>query len=308
MSSSTTRQLPAVRLPPALSPASDLQPSQKFELNWPQDPHLSPSTSRAAQLAAASQHAEHDGDGDGTVTGAGGAYPWHEAEQGNEPDSTPTSDPKDASGAHVPRLSRAFSMPLPSQLGHLKHPTRHSGSQRTTPPDPSAHDYKEISLELADSVQMVIQTLLQLAPPHLLDLAKEQFAACAVQIPTPSISALLTSMKNLNYMSAHMPELSSPEPSPTPSSSYLPSPLRQSVEAYSDFDIGEMLQNVGDALSGVAAQAGVDLVLYHADVGMKHISVTGDECGLSYALTHVRIRSEGFRIDANARFRLFAKC
>ena len=54
-----------------------------------------------------------------------------------------------------------------------------------------------------------------------------------------------------------------------------------------DFDIGEMLQSVGDALSGLAAQAGVELVLYHSDVGMRHVSVRGDECGVSYSLSHV---------------------
>ena len=54
-----------------------------------------------------------------------------------------------------------------------------------------------------------------------------------------------------------------------------------------DFDIGELLQSVGDTLSGAAAQAGVDLVLYHGDVGMKHVSVKGDECGISYVLSHV---------------------
>ncbi|KZV86433.1 hypothetical protein EXIGLDRAFT_653271 [Exidia glandulosa HHB12029] len=276
MSTSATRQLPAVRLPQALSPSGDLQASEKFELNWPQDPHLSPSTSRAAQLAA-----DSDADGPATSSGSATAYPWHDpGEQNVEPDSTPISDVRDSSAQPVPRLSRAFSMPLPAQLGHLRHPTRHA---MTPPVARQSNDYKELSLELADSVQMVIQTLLQLSPPHLLDLAKEQFAACAVQIPTPSISALLTSMKNLNYMSAHMPELSSPEPTSTASSSSSP----PTEVVYADFDVGEMLQNVGDALSGVAAQAGVDLVLYHADVGMKHISVTGDECGLSYTLTYI---------------------
>ena len=55
-----------------------------------------------------------------------------------------------------------------------------------------------------------------------------------------------------------------------------------------DFDIGEMLQSVGDALSGITAQTGVDLVLFHGDAGIKHVSVRGDENGLSYTLSHVR--------------------
>ena len=133
--------------------------------------------------------------------------------------------------------------------------------------EPSAEleHFRELSLELADSVQMVIQTLLQLAPPHLLDLAKEQFAACAVQIPTPSISAVLTSMKNLIYMSANMSAFSSE----ATTSRRAPAAARSNT--YVDFDVGEMLQSVGDALSGVAAQAGVDLVLFHDDLGMRHV-------------------------------------
>ncbi|EJD54124.1 hypothetical protein AURDEDRAFT_133715 [Auricularia subglabra TFB-10046 SS5] len=266
--SSSTRQLPAVRLPPALSPTRDIQPSDKFELHWPRDPHASPP--RAHPPPQPPLSAPDDADA--------AAYPWNDPEPA-EPDATPTSDGKQAP---APRLARAFSMPLPSQLGHLRHPRRdpsHVASPLLNGGEEQATQFNELSLELADSVQMVIQTILQLSPPHLLDLAKEQFAACAVQIPTPSISAVLTSMKNLNYMSAHMPELSALDVSPPPPRA------RDDVQA--DFDVGEMLQNVGDALSGVAAQAGVDLVLFHADVGMKHISVRGDECGLSYALSFI---------------------
>jgi len=55
----------------------------------------------------------------------------------------------------------------------------------------------------------------------------------------------------------------------------------------SHFDIGEMLQAVGDSLGGLAAQAGIDLVLFHQDVGMKHVAVKGDESCLSYLLSYV---------------------
>jgi hypothetical protein len=54
-----------------------------------------------------------------------------------------------------------------------------------------------------------------------------------------------------------------------------------------DFDIGEMVQSVGDLLGGLIAQAGVDLVLFHGDVGMKHFSVRADEGGVCYVLSHV---------------------
>jgi osomolarity two-component system, response regulator SSK1 len=222
--------------------------------------------------------------------------------------ATPTNrlntdaDPLDATSAsHVhPRLSRAFSMPVPSQLGHLKNPRRTASSTSSVGDDPyptaialssEVSHLHEISLELADSVQMVIQTLLQLSPPQVLDPAKEQFSACSVSIPTPSISAIFTSVKNLNYMSANMSTFSHqalPNGLPAlPESELAPSvdlPAPNFVE--SDFDIGELLQSVGDAVSGVAAEVGVDIVLYHGDVGMKHVSVKGDECGVSYALTH----------------------
>jgi osomolarity two-component system response regulator SSK1 len=181
------------------------------------------------------------------------------------------------------RLFRAFSMPLPSQLGHLNRHhcsplSRHSPPVSTPPA--IASPSTELAQELADSVQMVIQTLLQISPPHLLDPAKEQFAACALQIPTPCISALLTSMKNLNYMSKHMTSLLSP---------FAETPTHNGA-TQDEFDIGEMLQSIGDALSGIAAEAGVELVLFHGDVAMKHVTVRGDECGISYSLSHVSVK------------------
>ncbi|TFY69491.1 hypothetical protein EVJ58_g373 [Rhodofomes roseus] len=195
-----------------------------------------------------------------------------------------------AQSSPPPRLSRAFSMPLPSQLGSLRNPRRVASSpdndDTTTiiqlPPE-YAH-FHELSLELADSVQMVIQTLLQLSPPQVLDPAKEQFSACSLSIPTPSVSAMFTSMKNLNYMSANMSALS------------LDPPIQQATTAgerlgmptlFNDFDIGEMLQSAGDALSGVAAQAGVDLVLFHGDLGMKHVGPSLRSLFLRRLLSHV---------------------
>ena len=202
---------------------------------------------------------------------------------GNPPTEPPAHAPDGLrqSSPALPRLSRAFSMPLASQLGHLRHPH--------TPLSPVARatrsPYDEMSTELADSAQMVIQTILQLSPPQLLDPAKEQFSACSLQIPTSSITALLTSMKNLNYMSANIPTFS-PSGSPTPST-----PEDESVPSVEkdNFDVGEMLQSVGDALGGLAAQAGVELVLFHGDVGMKHVCIRGDECAMLYALSHVRL-------------------
>ncbi|KAI0771992.1 hypothetical protein BD413DRAFT_475239 [Trametes elegans] len=193
----------------------------------------------------------------------------------------------------APRISRALSMPLPAQLGPYQHPRRivyesdsESASFVAEPPEVPTH-LEELSLELADSVQMVIQTLLQLSPPQVLDPAKEQFSACSLSIPTPSVSAMFTSMKNLNYMSANMSTFSV-DPAVSVSSACIGRPQSDGPSStHVDFDVGEMLQSVGDALSGVAAQAGVDLVLFHDDLGMRHVAVKGDESGLSYTLSHV---------------------
>jgi len=223
-----------------------------------------------------------------------------------------------------------------------------------TPDATSASGLYVLTLELADSVQAAIQTLLQVTPPHLFDSAKEQFSACSVQMPATSLSSLLTAMKNLNYLSEHIAPLCADEslqgspktqlgrlstsnsrsrshlrhqpPPPSPShpspprsptlvpgggGSAIPSGLlRDPTSAqndtpstsmdsqmslasdgfnlYQEFDVGEILQSVGDLLGGLMAEAGVDLVLYHGDVGMKHFSVRGDEGGICYVLSHVR--------------------
>ncbi|KAG8685626.1 ssk1 response regulator receiver, partial [Ceratobasidium sp. 423] len=140
--------------------------------------------------------------------------------------------------------------------------------------------YSGLSLELADTAQLIIQTLLQLSPPHLLDPAKEQFSGCTLQLPTTSVGGMLHAMKGLNWMSIRLAGFVESE-----RNADLDSVLEESKEE--NFDIGELLQAVGDLLGGIAAQAGVDLVIYHADVGLKHVGVKGDEGGISYALSHI---------------------
>jgi osomolarity two-component system response regulator SSK1 len=142
---------------------------------------------------------------------------------------------------------------------------------------------QSLSIELADSLQSAIQTLLHLSPPHLLDNAKEQYSGCTVQMPTTSLSALLTSMRGLNYLSANVESLCNDlgKKSGPKDEGLLAGRLGQ------DFDIGELLQSAADLLGGQAAQAGVDFVLFHGDVGLKHVSVNGDGEGLGYALGHV---------------------
>jgi hypothetical protein len=206
--------------------------------------------------------------------------------QTEDSDATPTDQEVGATSPKFPGLSRAYSMP--SQLGHLQNPCRDL-SFTPSPPEHSTEfiQFCELSLELAASVQMVVQTLLQVTPAQMLDPAREQFSACSFPFPAPSMSAVLTSLKSLNYMSANMAAYCMETiDSQRAGNRCLGFSLGSSGDA-NDFDIGELLQSVGDALSGAAANAGVDLVLFHGDVGIKHVSVKGDERGLSIALSHV---------------------
>ncbi len=278
----------------------DLPPSSKFGFAWPaEQPSPAPLPLGAERPVTLSSSDGETDISEEELSAPVKRPPKPEDLAGDLDFVTPTNNltleqnPLDHAGRlpPIPRLSRAFSMPLPSQLGSLKNPQRTSespGSQSPTIEEfrPESEHFRELSLELADSVQMVIQTLLQLSPPQVLDPAKEQFAACSLSIPTPSVSAIFTSLKNLNYISANMTAFSSVHPSDSESGARSPR-LPPVSTIPNDFDVGEMLQSVGDALSGIAAQAGVDLVLFHGDVGMKHIAVKGDESGLSYTLSHV---------------------
>ncbi|KAI0722203.1 hypothetical protein C8T65DRAFT_691870 [Cerioporus squamosus] len=306
-------RLPSVRLPAIVAGQAgeedgadgvvvELPPSSRFGIAWPAEPPppIPSPAERPAGTSLSSSEGETDISEEEISAQARRRSRTEESEEAEF--VTPTNhmhedrDPMEQVGPSpsAPRISRAFSMPLASQLGPFQNPRRVPSSSSDASPmagpwasgDPI--HLQELSLELADSVQMMIQTLLQLSPPQVLDPAKEQFSACSLSIPTPSISAMFTSMKNLNYMSANMTTFSVDAPA-SPASATVPGRPRaeSGTSAYVDFDVGEMLQSVGDSLSGVAAQAGVDLVLFHDDLGMRHVAVKGDESGLSYTLSHI---------------------
>lgn len=298
----SSTKLPAVRLSSAnggecLTPDGfllELPASNKFSVSWPSESRSAPTPPASErQNLSFSENESDTSDGESgnerrdPIEQPEDALPIHVKSHIHEPSISP--------GKQIPRFSRALSMPLPSQLGSLKHPHRSGGSSPSkenqstpdTPPDSSR--LHELSVELADSVQMMIQTMLQVSPPQLLDPAKEQFSACALSVPTSSMSAMFTTMKNLNYISANMAEFCAEIPRGAAGEGLeIDGPPVGAPAIHTDFDIGEMLQSVGDSLSGAAAQAGVDLVIYHGDdIGLRHVVVRGDESGISYALSHV---------------------
>jgi osomolarity two-component system response regulator SSK1 len=262
---------------------------------------------------------------DTEFTGQGQGYPQQEGYEFEHP--------------HPPAFTRTFSAPLPQRVGYLRHPhtplnpaagyndhprpRENSISTILSPPGssvptarpsvstsyPSSSEsgsserlrtpLETVSLELADGLQSAIQTLLHLSPPHLLDNAKEQYSGCTVQVPSTSLSALMSSMRGLNYLSANARALCEDVVSSVEDGMFGLSNKRE------DFDIGELLQSVADLLCGQAAQAGVDFVLFHGDVGIKHVSVNGSAEGLAYALGHVSQPCSDCRADVRSCARFF---
>ncbi|ORY23050.1 hypothetical protein BCR39DRAFT_550166 [Naematelia encephala] len=197
---------------------------------------------------------------------------------------SPVHDPLQSYSAHPPRSSFS-AFPPPSDTPPLvdSHSSSTSTAVSSNTSDRVVSPLEILSLELADSVQSAIQTLLHLSPPHLLDNAKEQYSGCTVQMPTTSLTALLTSMRSLNYLSANVVAFCQGLENGK-DDGLLAGPPSKKTE---DFDVGELLQNVADLLSGQASARGVDLVLFHGDVGIKHISVNGDGEGLGYLLSYI---------------------
>ena len=300
-SSRLETKLPAVRLQP-LQPGTiesiegededavivELPSSNKFAFTWPSNSPMSPTLPNLDQSSPPALEV-----GTANISPEVPPPPIHKKTLSDEAEDTPPSTaPSRDTGENllsVPKISRAYSTPTPAQLRQFRNPCRAISDSELNPkpldPTPEFEQFHDLSLELADSVQVVVQTLLQFCPPQVLDTAKEQFSGCSISVPTPSVSAILTSMKNLNYISTHVCAFGFP----SSTSCVEVTPRKPPAPIMSHFDIGEMLQAVGDSLGGMAAQAGIDLVLFHQDVGMKHVAVKGDESCLSYLLSYVRV-------------------
>src|ERR1700691_182 len=233
-------KLPAVRLPSSLDEEGrvptpvvvELPTSSKFGFAWPaeQPPAVQAPLSSERAVSLSSSEGESDGSDAENTSGL-----QSQTDHSDENEPTPTNKrslksdqqvlaEKVEKAASLPRLSRAISMPLPSRLGHLQNPRRpsHSSHASNSPSSPISEvppeysQFHELSLELADSVQMMVQTLLQISPSQVFDPAKEQFSACSLSVPTPCMSAVFTSMKNLNYISANMAAFCAGDPSRDP--------------------------------------------------------------------------------------------
>ncbi|KAI8066001.1 hypothetical protein BDF21DRAFT_345846 [Thamnidium elegans] len=144
-----------------------------------------------------------------------------------------------------------------------------------------------VSQEIQDVALMVITTLEQFSPSTLLSNAQELLSACSIAVPTASISAINTTIRQVCHVSSHLELLSKLTVQAWTRSNINLLQLPELVLA--EFDIGELLQNLGDALAGLAAKLDVNLVIYHCDNNLHHTLVIGDEGAIRHALlNHIR--------------------
>lgn len=142
-----------------------------------------------------------------------------------------------------------------------------------------------VSQEIQDVALMVITTLEQFTPSTLLSTTQELLSACSIAVPTASISAINTTIRQVCHVSSHLELLSKLTVQAWTRSNINLLKLPELVLA--QFDIGELLQNLGDALAGLAAKLDVNLVVYHCDNNLHHTLVIGDEGAIRHALLNV---------------------
>ncbi|RIA97246.1 hypothetical protein C1645_801922 [Glomus cerebriforme] len=135
---------------------------------------------------------------------------------------------------------------------------------------------RTISAQLRQTTDMAMDTLRQLSPPHFLSKPREQLSACSISFPTASINAIHNVLKDINYISTHLGTLSL--------LLFSEQNNQETSQIKREFDIGEIIQHVGDVLAGDACNAKVELVIYHVEYGLNHLNVIGDEAAFRHSL------------------------
>jgi osomolarity two-component system response regulator SSK1 len=143
-----------------------------------------------------------------------------------------------------------------------------------------------VSQEIQDVALMVITTLEQFSPASILSNNHELLSACSLAVPIASISAINTTIRQVCHVSSHLQLLSKLTVQAWTGASI--NILQLPDLCLNEFDIGELLQNVGDALAGVASKLNVKFVIYHCDNTLHHTLVLGDEGAIRHALLNVK--------------------
>ncbi|KAG0170153.1 ssk1 response regulator receiver [Apophysomyces sp. BC1015] len=150
---------------------------------------------------------------------------------------------------------------------------RHHQQQQQTVDRSLSKLLSVVSQEIQDASLLVRTTLEQFSPSTILCNTHELLSTCSIPVPIVSISAISTIVKQVCYIGSHLHLLLCSEPNES--------------AVQEEFDIGELVQNVSDALAGVAAKLDVHLVIYHCDNALHHTNMIGDEGSLKHALMNL---------------------
>lgn len=143
-----------------------------------------------------------------------------------------------------------------------------------------------VSQEIRDAALMMMATLEQFSPSSILCNTHELLSACSIAVPIASISAINTTIKQACHISSHL-NLVARMLREGDAHNAIPEQDRVKSNVSQDIDVGELIQNVGDALAGMSAKLGVHFVIYHTDNGLYYPNVIGDEDAIKHALINV---------------------
>ncbi|KAG2178461.1 hypothetical protein INT44_001613 [Umbelopsis vinacea] len=139
-----------------------------------------------------------------------------------------------------------------------------------------------LATEVEDATVMLTATLHYFSPSRILEGSHELLSACSIPVPIASISAINTTTKQVRYLSAQLPLLAR--------LSLAQTDIDMDIELSTvekEFDIGDLLQAVGDTMAGIAAKLDVKLVIYHSDNALHYTNVRGDEDVLRHTLINL---------------------
>lgn len=139
------------------------------------------------------------------------------------------------------------------------------------------------SRDIGDASAMITATLEQFAPPSILSNTYELLSACSMAVPITTISAINTTVKQACHIGSQLKVLSDML------SEHVKPKKTIETTAHHSFNIGELVQNVGDALAGLSAKLGIHFIIYHMDNGLHYTNIIGDEDATRHALVHVRL-------------------
>ncbi|KAI9481318.1 MAG: hypothetical protein EXX96DRAFT_566222 [Benjaminiella poitrasii] len=143
-----------------------------------------------------------------------------------------------------------------------------------------------ISQEIRDAGLMVMATLEQFSPSSILSNTHELLSACSIAVPIASISAINTTIQEACHISSHL-NLISKMLKDSHTDCTIPEDKIMKLTVNNEFDAGEVIQNIGDALAGMSAKLGVHFVIYHVDNGFYYPNVIGNEDAIKHALINL---------------------